>query len=64
MYTELNKYLALHLKGEYATQPIAHFSSRLALLLLLAGNGHAAASRLASHLEKRTLGCIQLPFLG
>ena len=32
--------------GEHATRPIAHFLSRPALLLLLAGNGHAASSPL------------------
>ena len=90
MYTNLNDYLAVHRKGEPATPPIAPFSSRLASLLLLAGNDHAASAlsptlprrgrgrsiplplgeglgegcRLASQLEKRTLGCVQLPFLG
>ena len=53
-----------HPMGEYATHPIARFSARLALLLLLAGECHAASSRLASQSEKRTLGRVQLPFLG
>ena len=64
MYTNLNRYLAPHLKGEPATPPIAPFSSRLASLLLLAGNNHAASSRLASQLEKGTPVGVQLPFLG
>jgi hypothetical protein len=55
---------AVHQSGEHATYPIAHFSSRPALLLLLAWNGHAASSRLAERLEKRTLGHVQSPFLG
>ena len=54
----------LHPMGEYATHPIARFSARLAWLLLLAGECHAASSRLASQAEKRTLGRVQLPFLG
>ena len=54
----------LHPMGEYATHPIARFSDRLALLLLLAGECHAASSRLASQSKKRTLGRVQLPFLG
>jgi len=53
-----------HQTGDHATHPIAHFSGRLALLLLLAWGGHAASSRLASRPEKRTLGRVQLPFLG
>ena len=54
----------LHQMGEYATHPIVRFSARLALLLLLAWECHAASSRLASQSEKRTLGRVQLPFLG
>ena len=50
--------------GENATHPIARFSDCLALLLLLAWECHAASSRLASQSEKRTLGRVQLPFLG
>ena len=112
MYTNLNRYLSLSPKGGLTTPPIAPFSSRLALLLLLAGaprsvasgtreggsgsvgdaptafypgaqasrlrvapslqkallhpkrSHHAASSRLASQLEKGTLGGVQLPFLG
>ncbi len=64
MDTHLNRYLNPHLKGEPATPPIAPFPSCLTSLLLLAGNRHAASSRLASQLGKGTLGCVQLPFLG
>jgi hypothetical protein len=53
-----------HQMGEHATHPIARFSGRLALLLRLAWNGHAALSRLATLPEKRTLGYVQSPFLG
>jgi hypothetical protein len=53
-----------HRKGERATHPIARFLSRLALLLRLAWNGHAALSRLARRLKKRTLGRVQLRNLG
>ena len=49
---------------DHATHPIAHFLSRPALLLLLAWNGHAASSRLAGRLKKRTLGRVQLQNLG
>ena len=52
-----------HQMGEHATYPIARFSSRLALLLLLAWDGHAASSRLAKRPEKRTLRYVQSPFL-
>ena len=64
MFTTVCAFFELHRRGERATHPIAHFSDRLALLLLLAWGGHAASSRLASRPEKRTLGRVQLPFLG
>ncbi len=64
MNIDVTAFLSIHLMGESATHPIARFSGRLALLLLLAGNGHAASSRLASQPEKRTLGRVQLRFLG
>jgi len=38
--------------SEDATHPIAHFLGRLALMLLLAWNGHAASSRLARQPKK------------
>jgi hypothetical protein len=53
-----------HQKGDHATHSIVRPPSRLALLLLLAWNGHAASSRLASRLSRRTLERVQLPFLG
>jgi hypothetical protein len=56
--------LMLHQIRGPATYPIARFVSPLALLLRLAWNGHAALSRLARGLTKRTLGYVQSPFLG
>jgi hypothetical protein len=53
-----------HPIGEAATRPIARLAGRLATLLLLAGNDHAASSRLASQPASRTLGRVQLRFLG
>jgi hypothetical protein len=50
--------------GENATGTIAHFSSPLALLFLVAGGGHASSSRLAREPEKCTLAPVQLPNLG
>ena len=53
-----------HQLGERATHPIAHVLTRPVLLLLLAWNGHAASSRLAGQAKTRTLGRVQLRFLG
>ena len=53
-----------HQMGDHATRPLARLLSPLALLLLLAWNGHAALSRLASRLSNRTLEHVQSPFLG
>jgi hypothetical protein len=53
-----------HPMGESATHPIAHVLTRLALLLLLAWNDHAASSRLAIRVKTRPLGRVQLRFLG
>ena len=90
MNIDVPGFFNLHPMGENATHPIARFSARLALLLLLAGECHAASSplqgasapacadrstggqhaaripcgTLASQSEKRTLGRVQLPFLG
>ena len=64
MSIDVAGFFNLHPMGEYATHSIASFSDYLALLLLLAGECHAASSRLASQAEKRTLGRVQLPFLG
>jgi len=50
--------------SKHATHPIAHLPSRLALLLILAGNCPAASSRLAKQLGKCPLGRVQSPFLG
>ena len=61
---ERYRILGVHPKGDHATRPIARFVSRLALLLLVAWNGHAASSRLAEQLKKRTLGRVQLRNLG
>jgi len=57
-------FLSDHQIGEHATHPRAHFLGRLALLLLLAWNGHAASSRLAKRPKKYTPGRVQLRFLG
>ena len=64
MNTKILAVHANHLNGDLATHPIARLASRLATLLLLAGNDPAASSRLASQLANRTLGCVQLRFLG
>ena len=64
MNIDVPGFFNLHPVGENATHPIARFSARLALLLLLAWECHAASLRLASQSKKRTLGCVQLPFLG
>jgi hypothetical protein len=53
-----------HPLGVPATHPLARPDRRLALSLLLAGNGHAAASLRASHLPERTIGHVHLRFLG
>jgi hypothetical protein len=48
----------------FATHPIARLPNRLASLLLLAGGGPAASSRLARQSGKRTPGRVQLRFPG
>ena len=61
-----------HRLGEKATHPIARRASCLAALLLIAGDYPAASSRpfdgaqdrLAIRPARRTLGRVQLPFLG
>ena len=53
-----------HRKGETATHPIAPLACPLAALLLLAGDGPAASSRLAGEHARGTLGRAQLRFLG
>ena len=64
MVINVSWFCNIHQMGERATHPIARFFGRFALLLLLAWDGHAASSRLAKPPKKRTLGCVQLPFLG
>ena len=84
MVIDVSEFCNFHQMGERATHPIARFFGSLALLLLLAWDGHAASSRLMKQLairlgcqkttakslviarppKKRTLGCVQLPFLG
>jgi hypothetical protein len=72
---QLQQIIKPHPLGEAAMHPIARISSRLALLLLLAGNDPAAtypkrfarqtlAPGLARQLEIRTLGRIQPRFPG
>ena len=53
-----------HLKGEAATYSQVTLAGRLALLLLVAGNDHAASSRLARHPANHAHGLDQLRFLG
>jgi len=50
--------------SELATHPIARLAKCLAVLLLFAGYGPAASSRLASHFASRTLGRVQPRSLG
>ena len=54
------RFFELHQMGEGATHPIAWFPGRLALLLLFAGDGPAASSRLAMQPGNHTLGRVQL----
>jgi len=53
-----------YLLGERATLPCARVAGRAALLLVLAGNNHAASSRRASHPANHAHGIVQLRFLG
>ena len=53
-----------HLLGENATRPIARLAGRLAALLVVEGAAPASSSRLASQPASRTLGHVQLRFLG
>ncbi|WP_431777563.1 hypothetical protein [Ottowia caeni] len=50
--------------AESATHPIRPPSGTLAALLVLAGQGPAASSRLASAPDDDLLGRVQLPLLG
>ena len=56
-------FLNAHQRGESATYPQAVLARRLALLLLIAGNDHAASSRLARHRARTPCGHVQLRFL-
>jgi hypothetical protein len=53
-----------HFSSGLATHPIARLTKCLAVLLLLAGYGPAASSRLAIHSVSRTLGRVQPRSLG
>ena len=64
MVIDVAEFCNIRPMGETATHPIAPFLGCLALLLLLVWDGHAASSRLAKQPKKRTLGCVQLRFLG
>ncbi len=64
MNIDVKWFWGFHQLGEDATHPIAHFFGRLASLLLLAWDGHAASSRLARRPKKCTLARVQLRFLG
>ena len=64
MFAEFSCVLNAYQKGESATYPQAALARRLALLLLIAGNDHAASSRLARHRARTTCGYVQLRFLG
>ena len=64
MSVEFYDVLNTHQKGESATYPQAALARRLALLLLIAGNDHAASSRLARHHASTPCGHVQLRFLG
>jgi len=64
MNSDRYAFYRFHRLGEGATHPIARRAGRLAALLLLAGNYPAASSRLAIRPARRTLGRVQLPFLG
>ena len=64
MFTDLRAIKAAQLLGEHATHPIARLARRLTSLLVVAGVEPASSSRLASRLASRTLGRVQLRFLG
>jgi hypothetical protein len=64
MVIELSAFIRFHPLGESATHPIARLAGCLAVLLLLAGAAPASSSRLARQPASRTLGRVQLSFLG
>jgi hypothetical protein len=53
-----------HLMGADATYPQATLAALPALLLLIAGNDHAASLRLATHPARAICGYVQLKFQG
>jgi len=50
--------------GESATHPLARLAARLPLSLVVAGPGLPASLLRGSHTPRRTIGCVQLRFLG
>ena len=64
MFADFRAVEVAHLSGEYATHPIARLARRLTALLVVAGVEPASSSRLASRPTSRTLGRVQLRFLG
>jgi hypothetical protein len=64
MSTEILAFEDIRQMGECATHPIARLARRLAALRINAGSDHAASSRLARQRARRTLGRVQLRFLG
>ncbi len=64
MYLDAAKFFSIHPLGETATRPSVRCLGHWPLLLLLAWDGHAASSRLAQRPKQRTLGRVQLRFLG
>jgi hypothetical protein len=62
--SDRSTFYRFHHLGEVATHPIARLASRLAVLLLLVGGGPTVSSRLAIQPASRTLGRVQLAFLG
>jgi len=72
MNSDRYAFYRFHRSGEAATRPMARRAGRLAVLLLVAGDCPAASSRpfdgaqdrLAIRPARRTLGRVQLPFLG
>ncbi|OQA33311.1 MAG: hypothetical protein BWY57_01313 [Betaproteobacteria bacterium ADurb.Bin341] len=64
MELEHSGFAGFHRLGDLATTPCALLAGRPALLLVLAGNDHAASSRRASHPANHAHGIVQLRFLG
>ena len=64
MNTWLGRVYKAHLMGEVARCPNAALAGRLALLLRVAGSGHAALSRVATHPARAAFRYLQLRFPG